>query len=103
MSAKWTADQMPDQTGRVAIVTGANSGIGFVAARELAKAGARVVLACRDTEKGDRAARDIVAARPAAQAEVAALDLASLKSVRAFAERFRAEHDALDLLINNAG
>ena len=59
MTTKWTTDDIPDQQGRIAIVTGANSGIGLVAARELARAGARVVLACRDTEKGAAAARDM--------------------------------------------
>jgi len=85
------------------IVTGANSGIGLVAARELARAGAQVVLACRDTDKGSAAARDIAAEVPAARVEVSLLDLASLASVRQFAEAFRAGHAALDLLINNAG
>jgi NAD(P)-dependent dehydrogenase (short-subunit alcohol dehydrogenase family) len=103
MTTKWTTDDIPDQKGRIAIVTGANSGIGLVAARELARAGARVVLACRDTEKGAAAARDMTTRAANAEVEVSALDLASLESVRAFAERFRAEHDGLDLLINNAG
>src|SRR5881397_372610 len=103
MTDKWTAARIPDQHGRVAVVTGANSGLGLATARELARAGARVVLACRDTEKGASAARDIASAAPDSQVEVAALDLASLDSVRTFAERFQADHDALDLLINNAG
>ncbi|MGI8926447.1 MAG: oxidoreductase [Tepidiformaceae bacterium] len=103
MSTKWTAAQMPRQDGRTAVVTGANSGIGLVAARELARAGARVVLACRNTEKGDNAASEIRLAAPGASVEVAALDLGSLGSVRAFAERYRSQHQPLDLLINNAG
>ena len=103
MSEKWTAKDIPDQTGRTAIVTGANSGIGFVAARELARAGARVVLACRNAEKGAAAAREIESAKPGAQVEVGALDLGRLQSVRDFAERFGADHDGLDVLINNAG
>jgi NAD(P)-dependent dehydrogenase (short-subunit alcohol dehydrogenase family) len=103
MSAKWTADQMPDQRGRTAIVTGANSGLGLEATRALARAGAHVVLACRDVEKGAAAAREIQGEARNGGIEVAALDLASLASVRAFAEKFRAEHDSLDLLINNAG
>jgi NAD(P)-dependent dehydrogenase (short-subunit alcohol dehydrogenase family) len=103
MSQKWTADLIPDQHGRVAAVTGANSGIGLVTARELAREGARVVLAARDTAKGDAAAREIEGAVPGAEVEVRTLDLASLASVRTFAERFRAEHDGLDMLINNAG
>ncbi len=103
MSAKWTSDQIPDQSGRTAIVTGANSGLGLEAARELARAGAHVVLACRDTEKGAAALRDIQADVPNARVELAPLDLASLASVHAFAEKVRAEHDGLDVLINNAG
>ncbi len=103
MTDKWTADQIPDQRGRVAVVTGANSGIGLVAARELAHAGARVVLAVRDAEKGAAAAREITAAVPNAELEVGSLDLSSLASIRGFAEWFEREHGGLDLLINNAG
>jgi NAD(P)-dependent dehydrogenase (short-subunit alcohol dehydrogenase family) len=103
MTAKWTAADIPDQHGRVAVVTGANSGIGFITARELARVGARVVLAVRDAEKGAAAAREIKAAVPNAELEVGSLDLASLASVRSFAEWFEREHEALDLLINNAG
>jgi NAD(P)-dependent dehydrogenase (short-subunit alcohol dehydrogenase family) len=103
MSTKWTSDQIPDQSGRTAVVTGANSGLGLETARRLAHAGARVVLACRDTDKGAAALREIEAEVPNASGEVAALDLANLASVRAFGERFTADHDGLDLLINNAG
>jgi NAD(P)-dependent dehydrogenase (short-subunit alcohol dehydrogenase family) len=103
MSAQWTSEQIPDQRGRTAVVTGANSGLGLVTARELARHGARVVLACRDTEKGARAQREIEAAAPGAQVELAALDLGSLASIEAFAAGFRSGHDGLDLLIDNAG
>jgi NAD(P)-dependent dehydrogenase (short-subunit alcohol dehydrogenase family) len=103
MGDGWTADRIPDQSGRTAIVTGANSGLGLVTARELARAGARVVLACRNTEKGERALSDCEASAIGAEVELEQLDLASLDSVRAFAERFRAGHEGLDLLINNAG
>jgi NAD(P)-dependent dehydrogenase (short-subunit alcohol dehydrogenase family) len=103
MSAKWTTEEIPDQHGRSAVVTGANSGLGLVTARELARAGASVTLACRNTDKGVRAAREIEAAVPGAATEVAALDLGSLASVQAFAERFQSDHEGLDLLINNAG
>src|SRR3954452_18478895 len=100
---KWTAERIPDQRGRLAIVTGANSGLGEVTARELARAGARVVLACRNLDKGEGARRAIETAVPGAQLELEELDLASLESVRAFAERFRGAHERLDLLVNNAG
>jgi NAD(P)-dependent dehydrogenase (short-subunit alcohol dehydrogenase family) len=103
MSDKWTAERIPDQGGRTAIVTGANSGLGLVTARELARAGARVVLACRNTQKGGEAVHECEAVAPDERLELQELDLASLDSVRRFAERFRAEHDGLDLLINNAG
>src|SRR5438093_6931917 len=103
MTDKWTAADIPDQRGRTAVVTGANSGIGFFAARELARAGARVVLAIRSPQKGAEAARAIQAAVPHAKIEVGSLDLASLASVRGFEQWFEREHEALDLLINNAG
>jgi NAD(P)-dependent dehydrogenase (short-subunit alcohol dehydrogenase family) len=103
MSARWTTEQIPDQTGRTAIVTGANSGLGLVCARELARRGASVLLACRNAEKGAAALQSIAQAAPGARLELAALDLGSLASVRAFAERFRSTHDGLDLLLNNAG
>jgi len=103
MSEKWTAADIPDQKGRVAVVTGANSGLGLIAAGALAKAGATVVLACRNVEKGEAAVASIRAGAPGAPVELEELDLASLDSVRAFAERFRGAHDGLDLLMNNAG
>jgi NAD(P)-dependent dehydrogenase (short-subunit alcohol dehydrogenase family) len=85
------------------VVTGANSGLGLATARELARKGARVVLACRNVAKGEAAVRDIEASAPGAALELEQLDLASLDSVRSFAERYRSSHDGLDLLINNAG
>ncbi len=103
MAEGWTAEDIPDQSGRIAIVTGANSGLGLVTARELARSGARVVLACRNLDKGHEAVDQIRAAVPDAQVQLEELDLASLESVRGFAERFKATHDGLDLLINNAG
>jgi len=103
MSAKWSSEQIPDQHGRTAVVTGANSGLGLVTARELARHGAEVVLACRNMDKGAQAMRQIEAAAPGARLQLDELDLSSLASVQAFAERFRSEHDGLDLLINNAG
>jgi NAD(P)-dependent dehydrogenase (short-subunit alcohol dehydrogenase family) len=99
----WTAEEIPDQHGRTAIVTGANSGLGRVVARELAKRGAIVIIASRDHAKGAEAAREITAAFPSSNVEAAQLDLANLGSIRAFAERIRAGNDHIDLLINNAG
>ncbi|MEA2450658.1 MAG: hypothetical protein QOG63_2590 [Thermoleophilaceae bacterium] len=102
-SKKWTTDEMPRQDGKLALVTGANSGLGLITARELARAGADVVLACRDTAKGERAAGEIRSAAPRALVSVEQLDLSSLASVRALADRFREAHERLDLLVNNAG
>jgi NAD(P)-dependent dehydrogenase (short-subunit alcohol dehydrogenase family) len=103
MDNGWDVQDIPDQSGRTAVVTGANSGIGLVTARELARAGARVVMACRNLDKGHAAVDEVRAAVPDAQVQVDELDLASLASVRGFAERFNVTHDGLDLLINNAG
>ena len=97
----WTPDSLPDQSGRLAVVTGANSGIGYVTARELARCGAHVVLACRDPERGRDAVERIRADVPGARAELRLLDLADLASVRGFAEAW--DHDRVDLLVNNAG
>jgi NAD(P)-dependent dehydrogenase (short-subunit alcohol dehydrogenase family) len=103
MADGWDAERIPDQTGRTAVVTGANSGLGLVAARELARRGARVVLACRNMEKGRAALAEVAAAATGPEPELEGLDLADLSSVRSFADKFRATHDHLDLLINNAG
>jgi NAD(P)-dependent dehydrogenase (short-subunit alcohol dehydrogenase family) len=103
MSERWTAERIPDQSGRTAVVTGANSGLGLVTARELARAGALVVLGCRDAGRGMAARDQIAALVPEAELDLRLLDLASLDSVRAFADDVRADYPALDLLINNAG
>ena len=92
-----------DLRGKTYVVTGANSGIGLVTAQQLAKQGATVVLACRRVAEGEAEATAIRASTPGAAVEVAALDLGSLASVRAFAADFLAKHDRLDGLINNAG
>jgi len=100
---KWTLDDMTDQSGRVAIVTGANTGIGFETAAALAAKNATVVMACRNRQKAEDAMARIRERTPDAKLEFIELDLASLASVERFAETFRASHDRLDLLINNAG
>jgi len=101
--AKWSAADVPEQKGRIAIVTGANSGLGSETALALASKGAHVVLACRDASKAQSALAAIRAANPSASVEVMALDLASLASIRAFADAFSSQHSRLDLLCNNAG
>ncbi|MFJ6570110.1 SDR family NAD(P)-dependent oxidoreductase [Streptomyces sp. NPDC091292] len=103
MSHKWNATDIPDQSGRTAVVTGGNTGLGFETAAALASRGAHVVLAVRTMEKGDRAAERIAARTPGASVEVQRLDLGSLASVRAAADELRGRHDRIDLLINNAG
>ena len=103
MPEKWTTREIPAQHGRVAVVTGANSGLGLVTARELARAGATVVMACRNLTKGEQAAAELRTAVPNAEVGLEQLDLADLASIRSFAERVAAGHQHLDLLINNAG
>ena len=103
MADGWDAERIPDQTGRIAVVTGANSGLGLVTARELARRGAQVVLACRNLDKGRAAMGGCEQAASGAAPELEELDLASLTSVHAFAERFKEKHDGLDMLVNNAG
>ena len=103
MSARWTTDDVPGQQGRLAVVTGANTGLGFETAQVLATRGASVVLAVRNVEKGKQAAARIAAAAPGATVTVQELDLSSLDSVRAAAAELRAGHPGIDLLICNAG
>ncbi|MEV5357662.1 SDR family NAD(P)-dependent oxidoreductase [Streptomyces sp. NPDC052693] len=102
-STRWNIHDIPDQHGRTAVITGANTGIGFETARALAARGATVVLAVRDPEKGARAAEEIRLATPTAHVDVQRLDLGSLASVRAAADQLRTTHPQIDLLINNAG
>ena len=103
MSTRWTAADIPALGGRTAVVTGANSGIGLVTARELARGGASVVLACRSEEKARGAMQSIRRRVANADLTAAVLDLADLSSVRSFAESFLEPGRQLDLLINNAG
>lgn len=100
---KWTLENLPDQTGKTALVTGANAGIGFETAQALAGKGARVILACRSRERGDAALAKIRKAFPQAQVELQLLDLTRLDSVRQAAEELNQSLSQLDLLINNAG
>lgn len=95
---RWTTHHIPDQSGRTAVITGANTGLGFETAKALAEHGAHVVLAVRDTDKGKRAAAQLTG-----DVGVQELDLGSLESVRAAAAELRGSHERIDLLINNAG
>lgn len=99
----WTTANIPDQTGKTIIVTGANTGLGLSDARLLAQKGAAVILACRNIEKGEAAAQSIRAIVPNADLRVWALDLSSMASVREFAARCEKECERVDVLINNAG
>ena len=103
MTEKWTTKNIPDLSGRVIVITGANSGIGFESAKEFARKGAEVILACRSTEKGEGAADTIRAEIADAKLKPMVLDLSSLKSVRAFADEFNTAYSRLDVLLNNAG
>ncbi len=99
----WTLDSVPDQRGRIAIVTGANSGLGLETARELAGKGMTVVMACRNAGKAEAARTAIQLQYPKTTMPIQLLDLSRLASVRAFARAFAGKYDRLDLLINNAG
>jgi NAD(P)-dependent dehydrogenase (short-subunit alcohol dehydrogenase family) len=103
MSDRWTTDDVPSERGRLAVVTGANTGLGFETAQVLAARGASVVLAVRNVEKGKQAAARIAAAAPGATVTVQELDLSSLDSVRTAAAEIRAGHPRIDLLVCNAG
>jgi len=99
----WTADELPDLSGRTYVVTGANSGIGFEACRALARRGARVVLACRNPERAETALASLRQESPEAEVEARRLDLASLASIQDFAKQLLDTHAALHGLLNNAG
>jgi NAD(P)-dependent dehydrogenase (short-subunit alcohol dehydrogenase family) len=101
--AKWTAADIPDQAGRVAVITGANTGLGYETAAALAAKGAHVVLAVRNLDKGKDAATRIAATSPNADVKLQELDLTSQESIHAAAEQLRSDYDRIDLLINNAG
>jgi len=99
----WTVDNIPDQTNRVALVTGANSGLGYETSLALAQKGASVVMACRNMDKGEAAKNSVLEHAPDAKVDLRTLDLSSLASVREFAEGFKRDYDRLDVLMNNAG
>ncbi len=101
--SKWTTADIPDQSGRVAVITGANTGLGYETALALAEHGAHVVLAVRNLDKGKDAVARLTANGPQGDVALQELDLTSLESVRAAAEQLRSNYDRIDLLINNAG
>ncbi|NOK62429.1 MAG: SDR family NAD(P)-dependent oxidoreductase [Chloroflexi bacterium AL-W] len=100
---KWTVNDIPDQTGKIVLITGANSGLGYETALALAGKGAQVIMACRSLAKGNEARQHVRAQFPDASVEVMQLDLGSLTSVRQFAKTFTDRYNRLDMLINNAG
>jgi NAD(P)-dependent dehydrogenase (short-subunit alcohol dehydrogenase family) len=100
---KWEATDIPDQTGKTFVITGANSGLGFRSSEALAARGARVIMACRNAEKAAAALEAVKAKATGAPPEVVSLDLADLSSVRACAKQLDAELDHIDVLMNNAG
>jgi NAD(P)-dependent dehydrogenase (short-subunit alcohol dehydrogenase family) len=99
----WNASDIPDQTGRVAVITGANGGLGLASAKALASAGAHVVMAARNQEKAQQARDEILALTPDASLEIVELDLGSFESTEKAAARISAEHPKIDILMNNAG
>lgn len=101
--SKWTEQNIPSLKGKVVIVTGANSGLGLETSAELAKAGATVVMACRDPKRAESALAEVQRRAPKSKVVPMALDLADLKSIRAFATAFKRKHKKLDILCNNAG
>ncbi len=103
MSEKWTTRNIPELTGKIIIVTGANSGIGFEAAKEFARKGAKTILASRNLDKAEKASAKIQKEIPDATVEIMQLDLANLNSVNNFATEFKKKYDRLDVLVNNAG
>lgn len=102
-SEKWTAENIGDQSGKNAIVTGANSGVGYYTALELGRAGANVIIASRDASRGNTALKQLMQEAPGASFQLELLDLSDLMSVRLFAEKFLATDKQLDILVNNAG
>ena len=103
MSRNWTQNDIPDLTGKIIVVTGANSGLGYECSKTFAEKGATVVMTARNLEKGEQARADILAEQPGASLDLMQLDVGDLRSVHAFADAFKAKYDRLDILLNNAG
>ncbi len=103
MSQKWTQKDIPDLTGKVIVVTGANSGLGFECSKTFAEKGATVVLTARNMQKGEQARDEILAEQPAASLDLMQLDVGSLSSVHQFVTAFKSKYDRLDVQLNNAG
>jgi NAD(P)-dependent dehydrogenase (short-subunit alcohol dehydrogenase family) len=103
VNQKWTQEEIPDLTGKIIVITGANSGLGFECSKTLAEKGATVVMAVRNMEKGKEARTDILKEQPNASLDLMELDVGSLDSVHEFAAAFKAKYDRLDILLNNAG
>ncbi|PKP10416.1 MAG: short-chain dehydrogenase [Bacteroidetes bacterium HGW-Bacteroidetes-4] len=99
----WTTESIPDLTGKTIIITGANSGLGLEATRQLSLKGANVVMAVRNPDKGQRALQEIKAQYPKVRIDLMTLDLADLDSVHTFADEFQKKYSQLNVLINNAG
>jgi NAD(P)-dependent dehydrogenase (short-subunit alcohol dehydrogenase family) len=99
----WSAEQIPDQSGKVVLITGANSGLGYESALALARAGAQVIMGCRNSEKSETARQQILEQVPGASVALQALDLSSLGSIRGAARQVKSAQSRLDILINNAG
>ncbi len=103
MSIKWTHHDIPDLSGKVVVITGANSGLGLESTKLMAAKGATIVMACRNMTKAEAAKNEVMQSVPHAKLDLMQLDNASLASVRAFADAFKAKYDRLDILLNNAG
>ena len=100
---KWTSEDISFQEGKTVVVTGANSGLGFHTSMAFARKGARVIMACRNQDKGEKARQQILAEKPELSPELWSLDLSDLSSLRRFSEKFLSTHGGPNLLINNAG
>jgi len=100
---KWTANNIPDLTGKVIIVTGGNSGLGYESVKAFAGSGANVIMTCRSLDKGTKAKDDILKGNPSGSIELEELNLSDLSSIRHFAAEFKTKHKRLDILLNNAG